>query len=132
MQMSPAYLTSVSGLYKGLRFAYHMYGSGVGSLVLEVSGPESGVWIQVWQVTGQQQDSSTASWKQVDLEFQIPVEQVRFQGTAGSSDASAIAIGDVILKRGVRLGVRVQVMVESGCWELETAFNLGSGPDHRF
>ena len=84
-----------------------MYGSSVGSLVLEVSGPGSGVWIQVWQLTGQQQESSTALWKQVDLEFQIPVEQVRFQGTAGSADAPAIAIGDVILKRGVRLGVRV-------------------------
>jgi len=80
-----------------VRFQYHMRGTSVGSLDLEVENPAgSGNWTLVWSEIGSQ-SSSTTDW----LEAVVPLTPFagqnvafRFYGTRGSSWSTDIAVDD--------------------------------------
>ena len=80
-----------------ISFYYHMYGSAMGTLYLEVN--TGGGWSSIFSVSGQQHGSNGAAWTQevVDLSSYggAPSLQIRFHGERGSGYQSDMAI-DVI------------------------------------
>lgn len=66
-----------------LKFAYHMHGSGIGTLDIEIKTP-GGSFTNVYSLTGQQQNASTAAWKFDSLSLSNYVGdtvQVRFKAS---------------------------------------------------
>ena len=47
-------------------FWYHMYGSSIGTLYLDVWNAQNG-WSNVWSLTGQQQSADTSAWLQANV-----------------------------------------------------------------
>ena len=91
-----AYLTSAVGPWSGVSFKYHMYGSDIGSLTVQVQ--VSGSWVDAWDRTGQQHASGGAAWSSADVPFTGPAaERVRFVGVTGSSYRGDAALTDVQL-----------------------------------
>lgn len=88
----------LSGLPKPeFSFSYHMYGTGMGTLKLEVSKDNGGTWTTLWTKTGDQGD--TWNSQNVDLSsYQSSSVQFRFVGTTGSSFASDMAIDYIQIK----------------------------------
>ena len=93
-----AYLTGPGFTITGaatLQFDYHMYGSNMGTLGVEVFDGTS--WTQVWSLSGQQQTSNAASWTTVS----VPLTNysgninIRFRGLRGSSYRSDMAVDNV-------------------------------------
>lgn len=74
-------------------FSYHMYGSNMGSLYLEIS-PDGTTWYHVWSKTGDQGNAwdgivaNLASYKSVPF-------KLRFRAVTGAGYTSDIAIDDV-------------------------------------
>ena len=100
-----AYLTSSSTQgYSEIHFKYHMYGSNMGSLAVEVKD-STGQWTQVWQQNGQQHNSHTAAWSNARVSFPGTVQQVRFVGVTGSSYTSDAAVADVELIPGLPIAI---------------------------
>ena len=75
-------------------FAYHMYGSAMGSLDLQASDDNGASWTSVWSISGNQGNA----WQTVSVSLASYVGgsvQFRFVGTTGSSWSSDIAIDQV-------------------------------------
>lgn len=82
-------------------FYYHMYGSNMGTLDVELS-TNSGLsyGVNLWSQTGQVQTSGGAAWNQVTLDLSAYLGQtikIRFTGTTGSSYRSDMAVDDISL-----------------------------------
>ena len=80
-----------------MRFDYHMYGAGVGSLAVDVY---DGVWhSDIWHVSGEQQFSEEGVWIKgiVDLSPFIGCESltIRIRGVVGNSSLSDIAVDNI-------------------------------------
>jgi len=79
-----------------LAFFYHMYGTNMGSLHVDVCD-ESGIWqSNIWELSGEQQSSSAAPWKHTTVEMQqfggqSPVK-IRFRGVTGNGIKSDMAV----------------------------------------
>jgi len=73
-----------------LTFWYHMYGSSIGTLDLQVTQDNGATWTSVWSLIGNQTDD----WLEqtVDLSGFTGVIQLRFVGQTGSSYRGDIAI----------------------------------------
>ena len=81
-----------------LEFYYHMFGSNMGELRVDVFS--GGVWNNdvAPALIGQQQESSGEDWRSVSIDissFKTADFQVRFRGITGSSFRSDMAIDDV-------------------------------------
>lgn len=76
-----------------LEFAYHMYGSSMGTLDVEIY--YGGTWTNIFSMSGSQGDQ----WNQVsiDLSNYKIVTQIRFVGETGTSYYSDMAIDDIKL-----------------------------------
>ena len=83
------------GPNRQLSFYYHMYGSDMGTLTVEVY--DGTTYNSVFSLSGQQQTSSAAPWQQatVSLAGYSGVVRIRFSGTRGSSFTGDMAIDDV-------------------------------------
>ena len=90
-----AYLTSAWGRYTRVTFKFHMYGSSMGSVAVEVL--KSNVWSEVWRRSGQQHGSHSAAWSTAQVPFDAPVDKVRFVGETGGAFRSDAALSDVRL-----------------------------------
>lgn len=93
-----AYLTGPGFTITGaatLEFDYHMYGSAMGTLAVEVFNGTS--WTQVWSLSGQQQNSNAASWTTVSVPLTNYTGNIniRFSGLRGSSFTSDMAIDNI-------------------------------------
>ncbi len=97
-----AVLTSNSfdlSLRKGtqLRFWYHMYGTAMGSLTVQVSTDGGNTWANEWSLSGNQGDQ----WIQQSVDLSAfdtqPDVQIRFVGLTGSNYLSDMAIDDIEL-----------------------------------
>jgi len=80
----------------GLTFWYHMYGSGIGSLNLDVYNGSN--WVNnVYSITGQQQTSSSANWLQasVSLSAFSGTIKLRFRAVRGINQYGDIALDDI-------------------------------------
>ncbi|MCI0498283.1 MAG: M12 family metallo-peptidase, partial [Planctomycetales bacterium] len=79
-----------------LSFYYHMYGSNIGTLNIDVY--HDGAWQNgVWSITGQQQTSSGAPYSEgtVDLSGYTGTIKVRFRGVAAGGTRGDMAIDDI-------------------------------------
>ena len=94
------YLYSPPGFYLGLTFKYHMYGSSMGYLALEIE--TGGGWVEVWRKTGQQHDSSSAAWTSAEVTF--PKNDIstraRFKSVTGNSFRGDAGVADMALVWG--------------------------------
>jgi 2',3'-cyclic-nucleotide 2'-phosphodiesterase (5'-nucleotidase family) len=89
-------LTGATAPY--LSFAYHLYGSQVGSLAIEVS--TGGEFMTVWSMEGNQGDE----WMTAELELSDYIGQsvqLRITGTTGTTYSSDIAIDAVSVFEGI-------------------------------
>ncbi|MBN1788390.1 MAG: PASTA domain-containing protein [Sedimentisphaerales bacterium] len=78
-----------------LKFYYHMYGSAMGSLNVDIF---DGVWNNsVWSVSGQQHTSSSDNYAlaTVDLSAYTGMIKIRFRGIDSTSYTSDMAIDDI-------------------------------------
>lgn len=80
-----------------LTFDYHMYGSDIGTLVIDVF--TDGFWVNsVWQRSGQQQTSNAQAYEQAIVNLAAyQVEQVRFRAIAAGGYRGDIAIDNIKL-----------------------------------
>ncbi len=86
---------SINGANVHVAFNYHMFGSNIGSLAIDVL--ENGEWVaDVWRVSGQQHASnSTAySFSNVDLSSYTP-SKIRFRATAVGGYMGDMAIDNI-------------------------------------
>ncbi|NNF97766.1 MAG: hypothetical protein HKM93_00145 [Desulfobacteraceae bacterium] len=76
-------------------FKYHMYGSNIGTLAVDVLS--GGSWINsVWSMTRQQQVSNTSPYTAVDVDLSnYTVSQVRLSATAAGDYMGDIAVDDL-------------------------------------
>lgn len=97
-------------------FYYHMYGSGMGSLSVEISTDNGTNWNQLDAsgnividtpiLTGQQQSNNTSSWLQQSINLNAYGGQfikLRFTGTTGSTYTSDMAIDQLNLSATLNL-----------------------------
>lgn len=90
-----------------LRFDYHMYGSDIGSLSVEVlvSG-ETQIWQPIWYRNGQQHSSGSNSWSEavIDLtDFANKFIQLRIRSVARGGYKGDIAIDDIKLDNKLKI-----------------------------
>lgn len=92
-----AYLVGplLSGADVSLSFRYHMYGTDMGTLAVDVFS--SGVWINnVWTISGQQHISNSAAYSQADVDLSgYAATQIRFRATAAGNFLGDMAIDDI-------------------------------------
>lgn len=84
----------ISGLtYPFLDFYYHLWGSGMGDLALEIDS--AGTWKRVWLLSGNQGNA----WQKgkVNLSGFKGIIRYRFVGIIGSNRESDLAIDDILL-----------------------------------
>ncbi|NPA42572.1 MAG: hypothetical protein GXO27_00890, partial [Chlorobi bacterium] len=93
--ISPVFdMTSLT--HPRVSFYYHMYGSGMGTLALEAYDGTD--WTEVWSISGQQQDSSDAAWKQGKAYVPTNTVKIRFKGIRGSSYAGDMAVDYIVIE----------------------------------
>jgi len=84
-----------------LSFYYHMYGSNMGTLDVEVSTDNGASYsAPLWTQSGQVQDSNGAAWSLATVDLSSYTGQtirIRFNGLTGSSWRSDMAIDDITL-----------------------------------
>ena len=82
-------------------FYYHMYGSTMGTLYVELSTDNGATWPNLlWSQTGEVQTSNGAAWLQVPIDLTSYVGNtvmIRFRGERGTSYNSDMAIDDISL-----------------------------------
>lgn len=76
-------------------FNYHMYGSNMGTLYLEIYANEK--WTTIWSRSGQQHSANSASWSSatVVLSAYSSTVQLRFKGVAAGNYRGDMAIDNV-------------------------------------
>ena len=80
-----------------LKFDYHMYGSGMGGLYVDIY---DGAWqLAVWSRVGQQHTGTGDPWSEgeVDLSSYAGTVTIRIRGVTGSSYASDMAVDNIRL-----------------------------------
>lgn len=81
-----------------ISFRYHMYGSNIGSLYLEVY--TGGSWVTLWSRSGQQHGSSTSTYSTGSASlaaFSGSNIKLRFRGVAAGSYRGDMAIDDLVI-----------------------------------
>lgn len=84
-----------------ISFYYHMYGEDMGTLSLEARTLGDTDWVEVFSISGQQQESNGDFWEEVvaDItDFANETIEFRFLGESGSSSASQMAIDNVSIQ----------------------------------
>ena len=79
-----------------ITFGYHMYGSNMGSLELQVSTNNGGSWSTIWSESGNQGNS----WLSANVSLNAYTggdAKIRFRGTTGNGWSSDVAIDNVII-----------------------------------
>ncbi len=89
---------AVSASNVHLKFDYHMYGSTMGTLSVDVLS--GGIWINdVWTISGQQHASNSAPYLSADVDLSsYSVSQVRFRATAAGNYMGDMAIDNVVIE----------------------------------
>jgi len=92
-----------------LSFDYHMYGSAMGSLYVDVF---DGTWhTNEWSLIGQQQSGNDDAWKQASVDLSsygnISNLNIRFRGVTGSGYTSDMAVDNIILHDAHNPGISI-------------------------
>ncbi|MCH8555705.1 MAG: T9SS type A sorting domain-containing protein, partial [Schleiferiaceae bacterium] len=84
-----------------VRFFYHMFGAGIGTLRIDVSTNLGATWDSVWAISGQQQASSTDPYNATAVSLASyntsPVVIIRFVGTRTNTFTGNIAIDNITI-----------------------------------
>ncbi|MCP4121036.1 MAG: T9SS type A sorting domain-containing protein [Bacteroidetes bacterium] len=109
--------TSVGPL---LSFWYHMFGSGIDGIRVDVSTDDGSSWNNVQVINGQQQTATEDPWRQsvVSLSaFEGETIRVRFVGKRGPNEIGDMAIDDVIVTDSSLVDVSVASVISpaTGC-----------------
>lgn len=115
---SPNFPAKTANIYKDVNFAginqplmtfdYHMYGSSMGTLYVEVSTNEGSTWVSpaAWSLTGDQ-GNAWVTGQVVDLgSYGGQTVRVRFRGVTGDNYFSDMAIDNVCFSEGLTSGVQ--------------------------
>ncbi len=81
-----------------LSFYYHMYGTGTGTLGVEVNAGAG--YTNLWSLSGQQQTADTDPWRKASVDLSSYAGNtitIRFVGTKGADYLGDMAIDDVLL-----------------------------------
>eukprot|EP00616_Rhizochromulina_sp_CCMP1243_P018477 CAMPEP_0118998272 /NCGR_PEP_ID=MMETSP1173-20130426/62989_1 /TAXON_ID=1034831 /ORGANISM="Rhizochromulina marina cf, Strain CCMP1243" /LENGTH=597 /DNA_ID=CAMNT_0006949759 /DNA_START=9 /DNA_END=1802 /DNA_ORIENTATION=- len=113
---SPTFPTAQSGR---VEFAYHLYGSEMGSLELRVSDDGTS-WSTLWTKSGNQGDA----WFTASVGFSSAIAQVQFRGTTGAYYTSDMAV-DALRVQHVAFS-REEDDDDGGASETATAIAVGS------
>ena len=86
-----------------LNFKYHMYGSDIGTLAVDIF--DGLTWTTIWSISGQQHSYYTSDWtkKSISLGQFSGNIKVRFRGVAAGSYRGDIAIDDLKIHNGVEI-----------------------------
>ncbi|MDT8324747.1 MAG: BNR-repeat neuraminidase N-terminal domain-containing protein, partial [Bacteroidota bacterium] len=88
-------------------FYYHMYGSAMGSLHVQVSSNSGASWSTVWSMSGQQHSSSSAAYTQAVICLPTMANQsnvrIRFRGVDGTSFTGDLAVDYIEAYQGSAL-----------------------------
>jgi len=83
-----------------IEFDYHMFGSEIGSLTLEVSIDNGATYSNLFNISGQQQTANTSAWisASIDLsQFDGQTIKLRFSAITGTSFRSDIALDNIVI-----------------------------------
>ncbi len=82
-----------------VEFYYHMYGATMGTLNLDVLD-SAGNWVNIWTLSGPQQNATTDPWVNVAVPFTPSTDtvQFRFQGVRGTSFTGDMSVDEVRLR----------------------------------
>jgi len=81
-----------------LSFWYHMYGSNIDRLCVDVHYPTLG-WVAVDSIVGQQQSTSSDPWLKKEIILPDSICSVRFRAVEGSSYEGDIAVDDIMIEQ---------------------------------
>jgi hypothetical protein len=86
-----------------LEFYFHMFGEDMGTLNVDISADGGSSWTNLWSQNGAVQTAHGDAWIPViiDLSAYVGVHQIRFQGIAGSSWHSDMAIDDISIRANI-------------------------------
>lgn len=127
---SPCFdLTSVSNPI--MKFKYHMYGSSMGTLKLEVQEEGATIWTEVWSKSGDQGNS----WEDAIVNLSSNKVKVRFNLTTASSYTSDAAIDAISVISGssssdTTAPTVVTNLVESNITETTATLNWSASTDN--
>ena len=100
----------------GLTFWYHMYGSGIGSLNVDIYNGST--WINnVYSLIGQQQTSSTADWLQGSMYLTSfsGIIKLRFRAVRGNNQYGDIALDDIKIGEAPYVNLGPDTTICLGC-----------------
>lgn len=83
-----------------LNFSYHMYGSTMGDIAVEVSSDGGSTWDNVWFISGEQQDDGSDPWLNTTLLLPAYINEtiiIRFIGIKDGTNGDA-AIDEVVVE----------------------------------
>jgi len=108
-----------------VKFAYHMYGSTIDSLNLDIN--DGSGWTNLMFLQGQQQTASSDPWRDtaVDISSYSGLIQLRFRVTRGTSFTGDVSIDDVEVGEPIINDAEVNaLLVEAGCGDSTTAVDV--------
>ncbi|MCF8296459.1 MAG: T9SS type A sorting domain-containing protein [Saprospiraceae bacterium] len=100
----------------GLTFWYHMYGSGIGSLNVDIYNGSS--WINnVYSLSGQQQSSISANWLQASMYLSsfTGTIKLRFRAVRGINQYGDIALDDIKIGEAPYVNLGPDTNICLGC-----------------
>jgi hypothetical protein len=108
-----------------VKFAYHMYGSGIDSLNLDIN--DGSGWTNLMFIQGQQQTANADPWRDtsVNIASYSGLIQVRFRVTHGSGFTGDVALDDVEIGEPILNDAEVNaLLVAGGCGDSATTVDL--------
>lgn len=113
-----------------LSFAYHMYGSQMGSLDFQISLNNSNSWTTVWTRSGDQGNNWLTASINLSSYSSASIVQFRFVGTTGSGALSDIAIDKIRITGSSCGNVANTVLPFFEGFEYEGITDFGTTPDN--
>jgi len=113
------FVSTVGINYPEVAFDYHMYGSGMGKLFVDVSLDSGETWMAKDSIVGQQQGSTSAAWltKSTGLygfgDKSLMLVRLRYQ--RGSSTAGDVAIDNFEVRNGCALDLSGTLTANPSC-----------------
>jgi hypothetical protein len=116
-------------------FYYHMYGSNMGTLNVDISTDGGASYTSIWSRSGQDQNSNGAAWKQITLNLSAYIGQtvnIRFRGLTGNGYRSDMAIDNISLIATLASGPEINLLgngisIPSGSTNISNFINTDFG-----
>ena len=114
--------TFANQAFPKMSFNYHMYGSGMGTFMVQISTNGGDTWVNLDTITGQQQSSSTAAWGLLDLSLRAYANassvnlRLAYQKGLTSLNASGdLAVDNVKVYDGCTVSLSNSTITNASC-----------------